>query len=65
MNDDLHVDTSCYDSKITEFEMIDTKKILYCLCDDVWIDYIMVFGLDKEGGNFDYSHGVGASSPSH
>ena len=55
----------CDDSKITEFEMIDTKKLLCCLSGNLWIDYIMVFGLEQEDGSFDYSYGAGTSSPSH
>ena len=33
------------------------QKLLYCLSGYVWIDYIMVFGLEQEDGSFDYSHG--------
>ena len=29
------------------------QKPLYCLCGNVYIDYIMVFGLGQEGGSFD------------
>ena len=32
------------------------QKLLY-LCGKIWIDYIMVFGLEQEDGSFDYSHG--------
>ena len=52
------------DSKITEFEMIDTKNSS-TLCDNVYIDYIIAFGLEQDDGSFDYSHGAGTSSPSH
>ena len=34
------------------------KKLLYCSCGNVWIDYIMVFGLEQEDGSFNYSHGT-------
>ena len=27
------------------------QKLLYCLCGNVWIDYIMIFGLEKENGS--------------
>ena len=40
------------------------QKLLYCLCGNVYIDYIMVFGLEQEDGSFDYSHGIDTSSPS-
>ena len=53
----------CNDSKITEFK---TKRLIQkTLCGNVWIDYIMVFGLEQEDGSFDYFHGAGTSSPSH
>ena len=42
----------CNDSKITEFEIIDTPKLLYCLCGNIQIDYIMVVGLEQEDGIF-------------
>ena len=29
------------------------QKLLYCLCGNVYIDYIMVFGLRQEDGSFD------------
>ena len=40
----------CNDSNIREFEMIDTKTLQLNV--NVWIDYIMVFGLEKEDGSF-------------
>ena len=54
----------CNDSKITEFEAIDTKNsstayvVMYNLLHNG-------FGLEQEDGSFDYSHGAGTSSPSH
>ena len=41
------------------------QKVLYCLCGNVWIDYVMVFGPVQEDGSFDYFHGAGTSSPSY
>ena len=43
----------------------DWHKKLLCFCDNVYIDYIMFFGLEQEDGSFDNSHGAGTSSPSH
>ena len=40
------------------------QKLLCCLCGNVYIDYIMVFGQEQEDGSFDYSHSAGTSSPS-
>ena len=40
-------------------------KLLYCLCGNVWIYYMMVFELEQQDGNSNYSHGAGTSSPSH
>ena len=51
----------CNGSKITEFEMIDTKTSFTAYV----VDHIMVFGLEQEDGSFDYSHGAGTSSQSH
>ena len=51
----------CNDSKITEFEMIDTKNSSTAY---VVMYYIMVFGLEQEDGSFSYHQGAGTSSPS-
>ena len=41
------------------------QKLLYSFCGNVYIDYIMVFGLEQEDRSFDYPHGAGSSSPYH
>ena len=46
----------CNDSKIAEFETIDTKNSSTAY---------VVFGLEQKDGSFGYSHGAGTSSPSH
>ena len=52
------------DSKITEFEMIDTKNFYTADVVMYYFDYVLVFGLEQEDGNFNYSHDAGTSSPS-
>ena len=37
------------------------KKILDCLCGNVWIDNVKVFGLEQEDRTFNYSHGASTS----
>ena len=32
------------------------QKLLYCLCGNVEIDYVMVFELEQGDGSFNYSH---------
>ena len=39
------------DHTITEFGIIDSKKLLYCIYYTIWIDWHMIFGLEKEGGS--------------
>ena len=39
----------CNDSEITECEMIDTKKLIYCICSNISIDYVIVCGLEQGG----------------
>ena len=41
----------CNDHTITEFGIIDSKKLLYCICYTIWIDWHMSFGLEQEGGS--------------
>ena len=41
----------CNDSNITEFEIIRRKNSLYCICYTLWIDWLMRFGLEQEGGS--------------
>ena len=38
----------CDDSKITESEMIDIKKLLFCICSNISIDYEMVMVLNND-----------------
>ena len=40
------------------------RKLLYIICSNVWIDYVIGFGLEKEDG-LNYSHGDGIFFPSH
>ena len=39
----------CNDNTITEFGIIDSKKLLYCICYTIWIDWHMSFGLEQQG----------------
>ena len=39
------------DHTITEFGIIDSKNLLYCICYTIWIDWHMIFGLEQEGGS--------------
>ena len=52
-------------AKLRSLKWLIPKKLLCCLSGNLWIDYIMVVGLEQEDGSFDYSYGAGTSSPSH
>ena len=54
----------CNDHTITEFGIIDNKKLLYCICYIIWIDW-HDFWTRTGGWEFDRSHGTGTSSQSH
>ena len=41
------------------------QKLLYCICYIIWIDWHMILWTRTGGWEFDCSHDVGTSSPSH
>ena len=58
----------CNDSKITEFEMIGIKKLLYCFCGNLYIDFVMFFlffFLTRTGGDMVLTTPVALAHPLH